>query len=468
MISSPGIGSGLDVTGIVESLINAQGAPQSALLDRKEGNYQVELSALGTLKSALSEFRATLDGLKDLGDFQGRKAQSSKPDLFTASATDEAVSGSYEIEVLALAENHKVASAGFASANTALGTGTLSIQTGGGALNLNIDADNNTLGGIRDAINGAADNPGVSATIVQVDDGLGGSESRLVLSAAESGTANAISVSVSGDGDGNDADASGLSALASANLTELRPAADAQVRIDSLDVTADGNQIEGAIEGVTLDLAGAEPGSIGTLDISLDKARVRSAIGSLVDNYNTLMDSIGELTGYDAESGAAGALFGDSMVRHLSSQLYRTISDTVAVGDSASPFDSLSSIGVSFNREGRLEADFSKLDDAMASNFDDIGKIFAGDNGVAARLDSYLDGYLQSGGVLQGRTEGINDRIEDIGESRERLQERLSRAEARYRDQFQALDLLMGQFQTTSSYLAQQLDNLPGFGGSDS
>lgn len=465
-ITSPGIGSGLDVNSIVQSLVSAQGAPQSALLDRKEGGFQVELSALGTLKSALSEFRATLDGLKDLSDFQGRKTQSSNAKLFTASATEAAVSGSYEVEVLAMATNHKVASAGFANSNAAVGTGTLTIQSGSNILNLTIDDSNKSLAGIRDAINNAEDNPGVTATIVQVDDGLGGTESRLVLSAAESGTANAITVSVTGDGDGNDADAAGLSALASANLTELRAAADAQVKIDGLSVTADGNQIEGAIEGVTLDLVDAEPGTIETLEVSLDKAKIRSAIGEFVDNYNALVDSIGELTGYDADSGASGALFGDSMTRHISSQLYRTISDSVEVGDS--PLNTLASIGVTFDRTGRLEADFTKLDEAMASNFDDVGKLFAGDDGIASRLDDYLDNYLTSGGTIQSRTEGLNARIEDVGESRVRLQDQLSRAEARYRAQFQALDLIMGQMQTTSSYLSQQLSNLPGFTNDDS
>lgn len=465
-ISSPGIGSGLDVNAIVQSLINAQGQPQSALLDRKEGAFQVELSALGTLKSSLSEFRQTLDGLKDLADFQARKTKSTDVKKFTASATEKAVAGSYDVEVLALASSHKVASPGFANSSTAVGTGTLTIQSGSNTLQLSINDSNKTLAGIRDAINGAADNPGVNATIVQVDDGLGGTESRLVLSAENSGTKNAISVSVSADADGNDADASGLSALATANLTDLRVAANAQVKIDGLSVTADGNQISDAIDGVTLDLVSAEVGTIETLTITLDKNKVKSAIGDLVKNYNAVVGTLDELTARDAASGSTGALFGDSMVRHVSSQLYRNISGTVPTGDS--PFTNLSSIGVSFDRDGLLQLDSTKLDAALESNFDDVGKLFAGEAGIAARVDSYLDKYLDSGGVLDGRTKGVTERIEDIGESRQRLQERLGRAEARYRAQFQALDLISSQFQNTSNYLSQQLSNLPGFTNNNS
>lgn len=195
-ISLSGIGSGLDIKGLVSQLVQAEGAAKNNALNRRESNYQTELSALGTLKSSLSSFKDAAAKLADADDLLKVNATSSDEAMFTASASSSASAGNYAVEVLNLAKAQKLSSAGFSSASDSVGTGTMTIGSGANSFDVNIDTDNNSLAGIRDAINNAADNSSVTATIVNVDDGAGGTEARLVLTAKNSGTDNQISIDV--------------------------------------------------------------------------------------------------------------------------------------------------------------------------------------------------------------------------------------------------------------------------------
>src|SRR5690606_33513052 len=233
---SSGIGSGLDIAGLVRRLVEAEGAPQTARLNLREAEAQAKLSALATIRSALAEFRSALDAISDIDAFRGRTATVSGTEHVALRATTAAVPAAYELEVEAYATAQKLATAAFASADETIGTGTLTITVGGAVMNVEIDAEHATLAGIAAAINEAPDNAGVTATVVHGVDGA-----QLVLSAVETGAANAMTVTQSG-GDG------GLAAMAhdpngASALTELRPAANARVLIDGIAVESPGNQI---------------------------------------------------------------------------------------------------------------------------------------------------------------------------------------------------------------------------------
>ncbi len=465
-ITSAGIGSGIDIEGLVRQLMTAERAPAANRLGAKESQFLSELSGLGQLKGAMSKFQDSIASLKDLSSFQVREAKSGNGELFTASAGLSAVSGSYDIEVVRKAQPHKLMTEGFTGKDAEIGTGTMTISTGASSLVINVDDSNKTLEGISQAINSAKDNPGISATVVNVDDGLGGTVSKLVVSATKTGTDNALQI-ITNDDDGNDSDGMGLSQMAFIsgsieNLTEINAYTelDSQIKIDGQMVTRSSNSIDDAIEGVTINLQKAEVGTEATLSVSLDRGGLNDTISGFVNSYNSLVDTMKSLSKFDQVSGQIGVLLGDSTLRSVQSQMRSAIASVVA--GSESRFTMLNEIGISTTKEGKLEINSSKLNGAMDQDFDAIGKLFASDNGVAMRLDSVLSSFLDSDGVLDSRTQGIQGSIDRLSDQREALGRRMESLEARYRAQFGAMDLLLNQLQSTGGFLASQLESLPG------
>lgn len=455
-ITAGGIGSGLDIEGLVSQLVAAEGQPTSFRLDRKEVAFQADLSAYGTLKSALSVFQDSVKALNDSESFQGRIATSSDSELFGVSADNTAVAGRYDVEVTQLAESAKMRSGDFLSQTATVGTGTLDISLGTDTFQVLIDADNQTLDGIRDAINSAEDNPGVAASIINVDDGVGGSVSRLILSSDKVGAENTLSIAVTDD-DLNDTDGNGLSQLATANLSTLQVAQDAIIFVDQQQVTRNSNSFSDVVTGVSFTLEKADVGTVETLDIVLDTGGVKSKVDSFVESYNALVDTMGTLASYDAEGGASGPLIGDSVLRGVQSQIRQQITSAV----SGVKFSTLAEIGVTTDDTGKLNINSSKLDEVIDTEFTAVSDLFASENGLASSLDSILKNYVDSGGIISSRTDGIQTRISSINDDREQLSLRLQALESRYRAQFTAMDILVAQLQSTGSFLTQQLASLP-------
>lgn len=457
-IISAGIGSGLDISSLVNQLVAAEGQPTELRIARGEAAAQGRLSAFGSLKSALSEFRDQLDAMKSLDTFLSRKAQSANEDLFTVSVDSNAVPARYSVEVVQLASSQKLRSAAFVDAGAVIGTGTLQLDVGGSAFSIEIDAENNTLAGIRDAINAASDNSGVAATIVNAAAG-----SYLILSAENTGAAQSITVTQTG-GDGGLAaleydPGNGLNAM-----TESIAAQDALIRIDGLDVTSSSNSISGAIDGVTIDVVETSAGSTELLTVENDKAAVKSTINAFVDSYNELVTTIDRLTSFNADSQIAGPLLGDSSTRGVRDQLRRELS--TGVGEIGATFNTLREIGIEIELDGKMNVVDEELDAVLDDDFSHVGQLFAGNSGFGVRLFDLVDGFLDDDGPLTIRTEGLTSKIEQYSEQRERLNERLQSLETRLLRQFNALDSLVGRLSNTSNFLTQQLAQLPSVGQS--
>jgi flagellar hook-associated protein 2 len=453
-IIGSGIGSGLDITSLVQQLVQAEGQPKSLRLDAEEAKVQAKLSALGTLKSALASFRDTVATLKDVGKFQGRMATLSTPDFVAATAGASAVPGSYAVEVESLASAHKLQSTTFAAASTVVGTGTLHIVAGAALFDVVITSESNTLSGIAAAINGSAAGAKVIATVIS-----GAGDARLTLTARDTGSANALTITQSG-GD------NGLAALvyppSGAGLTQLTPAANAQALIDGVPVTSATNTLSGAIEGVDVTLleANAE-GETTQLTVGYDRTAARKAVDEFAKSYNALVDAIKSVSSYNAETKEGGPLFGDAGVRNIVFQLRRELTSTVT--GLTGQFDMLGEIGISADLSGKLNVNAAALDSAFARDFDAIGELFAAEDvGVAVKLDKLLAPYLASDGIFESRTAGLKTTIDSINDRREALNERLAALHARYTKQFNALDGLLAQLQGTSNFLNQQLSKLPG------
>jgi flagellar hook-associated protein 2 len=186
-ITTSGVGSGLDIENIVTRLVQAEGTPKRTQLQTQQASVQARLSAYGQVRSALAQLQAAAGTLKEVAIFRSRSATVGDADVLAASAGSAAAPGSYAIEVVRLASGAKLASGPYAASTTAVGTGTLTLASGGKTFAVAIDGTNNTLAGIRDAINAAKDNAGVAATLVTANDGV-----RLVLTSAATGAASAI------------------------------------------------------------------------------------------------------------------------------------------------------------------------------------------------------------------------------------------------------------------------------------
>ena len=408
-ISSPGVGSNLDVNSIVSQLMTVESRPLTVLA-RKEAGYQAQLSAYGTLKGALSSFQNAVRALSDVAKFQSVKATPADATVMGASASSTAVPGTYSVEVTKLAQSQKLAAVGQASATAAIGIGTLTFDfgtisggtfdavtgkytgaafasNGAGVKTVTIDASSNSLTGIRDAINNAK--IGVSATIV--NDG-GASPYRLALTSTTIGKTNSIKISVAGD--------AALSTLlahdpaATQNLSETATAQNAELKVDGIAVSKTSNSISDVIQGVTLNLLKTNVATPTLVTVARDTASVTSAVNAFVKAYNDINKNLGDLSAYNATTKQAAVLQGDSSVRSIQSQIRKTLTSTLAgIGGS---YTTLSQIGIAFQKDGTMAVDSTKLQSAIDTNFNDIASLFAATGKASDSLVSYSSGTVNT------------------------------------------------------------------------
>lgn len=446
-ISAAGVGSGLDIQNLVSQLVQAERAPAEGRLQREESAARAQISAFGALRSALSSLGGALRALKPATALDARRATSSDAAVVTASAGAGAAAASFQVEVVSLASAQRLSSAAYASSATAIGTGTLTLDSGDNTFSVAIGSGNNTLAGIRDAINAASGNTSITASVLNTTEGA-----RLVLTARATGAANAITVTRSG-GDG------GLDALVYdpgtlTNLVQRAPAADAVARIDGFNFNSPTNTLSGAVEGVSFNLLAAAPGSVKTVSVARDTDAARKSVEAFLSAYNTVVGSISAATRYDAATKTASSLTGDALPRALAGEMRRVAGSTV---ESNTTIRTLADAGITTSVSGSLSLDAAKFARALERNPAEVAALITGDNGLAARLDAVVQRMAAAGGAIDGRTRGLDERLRGVADRREALEVRMQALEARYRKQFTALDGLVAQLRTTSDFLARQL-----------
>jgi flagellar hook-associated protein 2 len=449
-ITAPGIGSGIDIKSLVEQLVSAERQPVANRLTSQEARANAQLSALGQVKGSLATLRDALGGVGNLDTLRQRAVSLAPPDIITASATTAAATGRIEVEVLALAASQRLASAAFASAETVVGSGTLAIGVGGATVQVTINEANNTLGGIRDAINAVPGNPGIRASIVNADGGA-----YLVLSATATGTASAITVDALEPGSGLEALEYGPGTTGS--LTEQQAATDARVRIDGLTVTAATNSLSDAVDGLRIDLRKAEPGTIVRVDVSNDITALKQAIKGFVDAYNGVVDTVGRLTAYNPDNRTAGPLLGDGPTRNVVGALRQALSGRL--GGDGNAYSSLSELGLRTDANGRLAIDIARLDQAIDGDVEALARVFAaGSDGLAERLTPLVSGALDGSSGIPNREDQLKNRLRGITTDRERLDLRMADVRRRLERQFNSLDQLVQQLNSSGNFLLQALN----------
>lgn len=439
-LSSPGIGSGINVNQLVSQLVAAERAPEDRRIARLESDARADLTAFNQIRTALGGLRSAANALDGSSGTAGRKANVQTDAGFTASATSAAALGRYSIEVESLATAQKRQSAAVA-ASADLGTGTLSFTVGSETFNVTLGATN-TVTALRDAINTATGGKGLSATVVNGDAG-----SVLVLNAAKAGSAGAITIN-----------ATGAIAGFTAGLAVTTAATDAVVKVDGVTRTANSNRLTDLIGGVTLDLTKAQDNTTFTLDVVADNTSVRTALQAFVGSYNAALATLRNAGNFNADTRTGGPLVGDAAVRGLQQQLRG------AVGNA---FGELSALGIRSSKDGSLTVDAGKLDAALAADPAAAERLF--DKATVGSLGNVLGARLegavaQNTGLLDSRTKALDSRLRGLDSDRERLEVRMSKIETNYRRQYTALDGLVAQLQSTSSFLTQELARLPGAG----
>lgn len=453
LVSIGGLGSGLDVTAIVDALVNAERAPKENSLNRFEADVSVTLTGLGGLKSALDELSSAALDLSLSSNFSQRSVTISNNSFFTATASSAATAGKYDIEVTTLAQgsfqNSKVFTGGSTST---FGTGgTLTFTVGIKTIDIAVAATD-TLSDIRNNINAATNNDLVSVNLLNnvtqgVDTG-----SLLTFDSKTLGTGNDLVVTFSGD--------ASLADL-STGLTSTQTAGDSAIIIDGINATSSSNTFTNVIQDITLNIKNINPGSTESLTVAVDTASTKTLISSFVQAFNAFSDVTTSLG--SADLSAPGILVGDSTLRQVSSQIRNLFSSTVSAV--TGNFDSLSSIGIKSTQAGKLEIDNVVLDGAIASDFDQFDELFTGKAGFATQLRDLVNTYTNSSGVITSRVTSLNSQLNRIADDRISLNLKIEKLQFRLTKQFATMDALVAQFNATQSFLTQQFDNLPGFGG---
>jgi len=453
VLSSPGIGSNLNVSGLVNTLVTAAKTPQQNQIDARRSDVKSQLSGLGTLKSALSSLRDALAGLGDGSAFNKFLATASSTDRFAASTDSTAAAGTYSIAVEQLAVAEKASSAAFASGAT-LDAGSLTLNVGSKSLTIAVGSGTNTLAQIAGAINRSSQNPGVSASVVSAADG-----DHLVLTSSKTGTQNAFTVSGSGSVAGLAYDpVHGVN-----GLNTVSSAADAKLSVDGFEITSASNAVQGAIQGVTLNLtavSGSKPPD--TLTIKADTDSIKNAVQAFVTSYNKFVAATKSLTSYDSASGKSGALLGDSTMLGITSRIAQTFATKGGADGDAVRW--LSDVGLRFELDGTLSVNNDKLNSALASTPAQVKNLFSNTSGYGSRLTPMLAGYLSSGGILDARTDSLNKNNKALDSAQSRLDARMDTLTTMYTTQFSKLDQLLTSLNSTSSFLTRQLAGTSGSG----
>jgi flagellar hook-associated protein 2 len=474
MVAVTGTGSGLDIDGLVASLIAAEQVPAEARLNVREASITSLSASLSSAKAAITDFEAASNKLALASTFSQFTTSSSDTTKATISATSSASLGSYQLAVTNLASAQTLASGTFTATSDALGTGTLTIAIGTpsysgstyssfsqtSSVDITIDSSNNTLAGVRDAINNAG--AGVNASILKNGDNY-----QLLLVSEETGLSNSMSISISGDSVGGDTDNDGLSQLAfnssGSQLTQYAAGANANFSINGLAVSSASNTVTNVIDGVTLNLLSATSSAI-TIDVKTDTDTIVADVQAFVDKYNAYASLFKDLTKYDVTTGTAGALQGDSTARAVMSQIRSELGRPVT-GLTGS-YRSLADVGITIDKSGVMTFTQSTFKTAFAAAPADVTGVFAKTTvsgtaveGVAEKLETLMEGFLVSTtGIFDSRISSLSTQLTAITDDRVALARRMQSLEDRYFAQLNAMDSLLAQIETTGAFLTQQFE----------
>lgn len=464
-ISSPGIGSGLDIKSIVSQLVALEKKPLEAL-QVKAKNTETRISAMGQIQSQLARLDDALKTLKRGSTFDPMTVSSSNSAAVTGTAVFTATPAIFSLEVSQLARAQTAASNSF-TAGSFPGAGTMTIETGNwgsgsfvdnGATKLEITVGaTDTLTDIASKINELGGN--VAASVI--NDGAG---EKLLLRSKLTGEANGFRVQVSDTVDGINNDANGLSRLAydpaaaTAGLTLAQSGLDTEATINGVPLTSANNQFSGVVNGVTIDVKQTTSGPV-TLEIGRNTTEVAKSITAFVDAFNAVSATLKDATKYDPATRVAGPFQGDSTTLTLQSRLKQMLA---ASGPFGNPFGRLSDVGLELQTDGSLKVNDGKLQNALQDT-PSLKTFFTATtgspSGLAVQLQEFTAGLIGETGRVTQKTKDLQSSLGRYAKDQTKLEDRISRTESRLLAQYSRLDTNVAKLNAINSYVSQQITN---------
>lgn len=469
-ISSLGVGSGLDVEGIISKLTALEKQPLSTL-QTQAATIQSRISTVGQIKSQVAALATAANNLAQASTWTGKTFTSSDQTAVTGTVTSTATPTSFSVEVQQLAKAQSTASSAVA-VDTPIGTGTLQIDIGtwnytgtpsftpgsGSTISVTIGSGEDTLTSIAAKINSAS--AGVTATVLRDASG-----ERLLMRSDKTGEVSGFRIQVTGDSDGNNTDSGGLSRLAfdPANgnfgmaANTYQKGLNTQATINGIAVSSADTQLADAVPGVTLNF-GAVTTSPVTVSVATDTTTIRKNIQDFVASYNSLSKTLTDATKYDDATKTAGIMQGDSVVVGLQNALRSVLGSS----SSGSTFSRLADVGLQVQRGGMMSLDSSKLDTAM-KDLGNLQKLFTADNhdsqtnGFGLKLKSFADGLLATGGTVTNKSDALKTALTSNSKEQDKVSLRAAQVEKRLRAQYSALDAQMASLTALNSYVTQQI-----------
>ncbi len=451
IVNTLGAGSGIDVKALAQGLVDAEKVPRKERIDAKIAKTEAKITGFSAVKYALSELKTAFNKLNDASEFASIKPSNTQASAFGVTASSSAQAGSYGIEVLQTAQAQRTASSSFAARDTPLNTGKP--NAGGNPFNLNLSVGGVSKGaiavttatpaGLVSAINGAK--LGVTAQLINTGNGFN------VVITGETGAAQNFSITTDDgtvSGAGTKVAVSGLSFG-----TQLQTATDANLKINGLTVTRSSNSISDVIDGVTLDLYTNTTGAA-RLDLNRETAGIKDNIKGLVSAYNTFEETLKILgdSGSEVEE-FGGALAGESLLQTVRTQVRSFI-----INNSTTPGTTIKAardVGISFDRNGKLTLDETKLDTALQNHFGEVSTMFtAGTNnqsiysaapaGLAGDAVNRIEKMLLSTGLIDTQSKSATNQITKYKAELTVLEERMEKLMTRYMNQFSVMESIVG------------------------
>ena len=456
--STTGIGSGLNISSIVEALVNSDTAAKQAQITRQTTNNKAYISGVGALKSALADYQSSMAKLNSstAPAFNAYAATSANENVLKATASNTAVPGTYEVNVSQLATGSKVASRLYTTAEggaaTPIPKGDLTIEQNGKTYTVSI-GDGATLQSVRDSINDALAVNGISANIINEAGG-----SRLVLGSTTTGAGSDIKVI--GGTTGIDIDGTkSMATNGSGYISGL--AQDAKLTIDGLEVTSKSNTVKDAISGITLDLVAksADAATTTKVTVGANNDGLKASVQQFVDAYNTMVKAVNALTATstDADGNTVlGSLTGDPTTRSLLADIRGELAN-IGSGDRLT---TLSQLGINTQKDGTLEFNSSKFTAAMNDKKlgSEVQELFTGTNGVFERMNKAIEPYIKSDGILTSRTNNLNSLQKRLDQQQEDLDRRVELLTASLTKKYIAMDTVVGKLKAQANSITSIFD----------
>jgi len=462
-ISSPGIGSGIDVQSIVSQLVALEKAPLTQL-EKTASSIKTKISTYGTISSQASALGDAAFKLASASGWNAVTASSSNASAVSVTASAGAPVTSLTMTVSQLAKAQSTASTAVTT-DAAVGTGSLTIELGSWSgstfttgsespVSVTINAGEDSLAEIAAKINDA--DAGVSAIVLKDTSG-----ERLLLRSRETGTANGFRITAT-DADGNNTDGTGLSRLTyegtgGSGTTQTQASQNALATVNGVSIETSSNTLSDTLPGLSLQLSQVTTAPV-EIEVSTDEDAIRSNIDGFISAYNSLNTTLATTTKYDAATKVAGTLQGDSTAVGLQNALRGLMRSTTA----ASPFTRLSDIGIEITTGGTMTLDEEKFSAAL-DDLDGLKDLFMADTGntatqgIGLKIDAFTDGLLETDGMLTTRKEALENAKERNSDEQDRVNDRAARAETRYLAMYNAMDTNVAKLNSLNSFITQQI-----------